>query len=332
MYQPKNVLITGVAGFIASHVLVNMVMKYPEYNFIGIDKMSYCSTVNNFKEVSRIKNFKFTKADILDQNFMDFIMQEYNIDTILHFAAYTHVDDSFGNSLTFTKNNVLGTHVLVECAKKNNIKRFIHVSTDECYGNQSGESNEDSMLLPTNMYSASKCSSEMIIRSYYHSFKFPMIITRGNNVTGSWQFPEKVIPKFTLRLLKNLKCNIHGNGKQLRSFLYVDDVVEAFDTILHKGVVGETYNIGCDDEHSVLSVAKDIVEILKPGENFEDWIVYGKDRDFNDQRYKICTKKLEALGWKQKTFFKEGLLKTIEWYKNNPNHWDEHDIDSVLNK
>ena len=129
-----------------------------------------------------------------------------------------------------------------------------------------------------------------------------------------------------------MKCNIHGPGTQVRSFLYIDDVVEAFDTILHKGVIGQIYNIGCTDEHSVLSVSKDIVNILKPGEDFNNWITYGKDRDFNDQRYLISTKKLEALGWKQKIFFKEGLLKTINWYKNNPNHWSDHDIDSVLNK
>jgi dTDP-glucose 4,6-dehydratase len=331
-YTCKNIMITGVAGFIASNFLVYMINKYPNYNYIGIDKMSYCSSVKNFEEVIDKTNFKFIKADILDLNFIDYILKEYNIDTILHFAAYTHVDDSFGNSLEFTKNNVLGSHCLIETAKKNNIKRFIHVSTDEVYGSQTGESDEGSVLQSTNMYSGSKAGIEQIAKSYFHSFKFPVIITRGNNVYGPKQYPEKVIPKFTLRLLKDLKCNIHGSGQQLRSFLHVDDVVQAFDVVLHKGIIGEIYNIGCTDEHSVLSVSKDIVEILKPEEDFNDWISHGKDRDFNDQRYFISTKKLEALGWKQQIFFKEGLLKTIDWYKNNLNHWDDHDIDSVLNK
>lgn len=328
----KNILITGMAGFIASNFLVYMINKYPNYNYIGVDKMSYCSSLNNFKEIANNTNFKFIKADIGNLDFMDYILKEYNIHCIFNFSAYTHVDDSFGNSLEYTKNNIVGTHVLIECAKKNNIKRFIHVSTDEVYGSKDKESNEDAMLDSTNMYSGTKAAIEQIVKSYYHSFKFPVIITRGNNVYGPKQYPEKVIPKFTLRLLKNMKCNIHGPGTQVRSFLYIDDVVEAFDTILHKGVIGQIYNIGCTDEHSVLSVSKDIVNILKPGEDFNNWITYGKDRDFNDQRYLISTKKLEALGWKQKIFFKEGLLKTINWYKNNPNHWSDHDIDSVLNK
>lgn len=331
-YEPKNILITGVAGFITSNVLVYLINKYPQYNFLGIDKISYCSNTNNFKEIKENNNFKFIKADILDTDFINYLLAEYTIDTIMHFAAYTHVDDSFGNSIEFTKNNVLGTHTLIECAKKNNIKRFIHVSTDEVYGSKKdAQSDENSKVSPTNPYSSGKCSSEFLVMSYYHSFKFPMIITRGNNVYGPKQYPEKVIPKFILKLLKNMKCSIHGSGQQLRSFLYVDDVCRAFDVILHKGIIGEIYNIGCEDEHSVISVANDLVKRLKPEENIDDWISYVKDRDFNDQRYFISTDKLEALGWKQEIFFDEGLNKTISWYKDNMDHWGT-DIDFILNK
>lgn len=332
-YKPKNILITGIAGFIGSNVLAYLANKYPSYYFVGIDTISYCSNVKNFQEISQKDNFIFIKADIKDINFVDFIFDKYTIDTVMHFAAYTHVDHSFGNSLIFTENNVYGTHVLLEISKKYNIKRFIHVSTDEVYGSQAHtQSNENSIIDPTNPYAATKAAAEHIVRSYYHSFKFPIIITRGNNVYGPKQYPEKLIPRFILRLLKNLKCTVHGSGQQLRSFLYVDDVSKAFDIILHKGIIGEIYNIGCSDEHSVISVTKDLVKYLKPGDKLEDWLTFVKDRDFNDQRYFISVNKLESLGWRQEIFFEQGLNNTIEWYKNNPNHWDIQDINTILEK
>ena len=318
------VLITGVAGFIGSNVLVKMVKKYPEYKFIGIDKFSYCSTDRNFEEISTFDNFKFIKADICDFNFMVYLFQNYKITIVMNFAAYTHVDQSFGNSIIFTKNNVIGTHTLLEASQSTDtyLKKFIHVSTDEVYGSQDTKSTEKSTLDPTNPYAATKAAAEHLVRSYHHSFKTPIIITRGNNVYGPKQYPEKVVPNFITKLSNNEKCSIHGSGTQLRSFLYIDDVVDAFDLIFHKGIIGETYNIGCNSEHSILSVAENILDIMKPGEEFEKWFEHVKDRNFNDHRYYISTEKLEKLGWKPKVFFKEGILKTIEWYICHPHYWN----------
>src|SRR5437868_9684265 len=174
-----------------------------------------------------------------------FLLSTYNIDTIMHFAAQSHVDNSFGNSIDFTKNNVLGTHVLLECAKNHNINRFIHISTDEVYGETAYTDGtvEESILQPTNPYAASKAAAEHLVLSYLRSFKFPVILTRSNNIYGPHQYPEKVIPKFISRLSKGLSCSLHGDGLSKRSFLYVQDVVNAYDTILHKGITGEIYNI-----------------------------------------------------------------------------------------
>lgn len=328
-YSPFNVLVTGVAGFIGSHVLVNLVQKYEQYNFIGIDKISYCSSEKNFEEITNASNFKFIQADITNLEMIDYIFKTYNIDTVLHFAAYSHVDQSFGNSIIFTKNNVLGTHVLLEASKKNNIKRFVHVSTDEVYGNQiNEESNEKSILNPTNPYSATKAAAEHIVNSYYNSFKLPIIITRGNNVYGPKQYPEKVIPKFIYRLSMNLKCQIHGEGNQLRSFLHVNDVSKAFDLILHQGKIGETYNIGCENEHKIIDVAKTLIQKIHNCYNQEEHIEFIEDRCFNDQRYFISTEKLKKLGWEQKIDFSEGIKETIDWYLQNPKYWE--DLENII--
>lgn len=331
-YVPKNILLTGVTGFICSHMLNHILNNYPYYNVIGIDKMSYCSSMKNIQSAMDNNRFKFVKADINDANFIDHLLIEYDIDTIMHFAAYSHVDQSFGNSIIFTQNNVVGTHVLLEVAKKRDIKRFIHVSTDEVYGsNIDSESTEITKLEPTNPYAASKAAAEQLVRAYYHSFKLPVIVTRGNNVYGPNQYPEKLIPKFSLKLARNDKCTIHGSGNQIRSFLHINDVTKAFDCILHKGEVGEIYNIGTDDEYSVLDVTQKLVKMIKPGDKYENWITHVTDRDFNDQRYNISTNKLNNLGWSQKIDFVDGLRETVEWYKNNTDYWDEAELFAVLN-
>ena len=321
--EEKSILVTGVAGFIGSNVIVSFVKKYPHYRFIGVDKISYCSVLKNFEEIETADNFKFIKADITNINSMKTIFKLYNINIVLHFASYTHVDHSFANSIIFTKNNVLGTHVLLEVSKEFNVKRFVHVSTDEVYGNQQDTVSveEITVLAPTNPYAATKAAAEHLVRAYHISFGLPIIITRGNNVYGPKQYPEKVIPKFIFHLLKGEKCPIQGTGEQKRSFLYTEDVVSAFDIILHNGLIGETYNIGSKTEHSVLEVLKEIVEIMHPGKDFMNYLTFEKDRDFNDQRYYISVEKLEKLGWKKKVSFKEGIEKTIKWYLNNKKHF-----------
>jgi len=282
-YTPTNILVTGGAGFIASHVVIGLVEKYPQYKVVCLDKMDYCSSLHNLDKVKDKPNFKMVKGNLLSADLMNYVLETEQIDTIIHAAAQTHVDNSFGNSFAFTENNVLGTHVLVEAAKKAGIRRFIHVSTDEVYGSSYSEEpsrKEGDVLEPTNPYAATKAAAENIARSYWYSFKMPIIVTRGNNVFGPHQYPEKVIPKFVRRLVNGLPAAqprrrsdpphgsaltpapteqvcIHGDGSNSRHFIFVTDVANAFDTIMHKGVDGEVYNIGCDDEFTNLEAAGD---------------------------------------------------------------------------
>jgi len=311
-----NVLVTGGAGFIGSHVAKHLAINYSYYNIVVMDRLDYCADLKNLEPVMRNHNFKFAKGDITNADFVSYIMKTENINVVLHFAAQTHVDNSFGNSFEFTKNNVYGTHVLLESAKNNpNLKRFIHVSTDEVYGETKGDApfKETSLLNPTNPYSATKAAAEMLVTAYAHSYNLPVIITRGNNVYGPGQYPEKLIPKFCVAAIEGKPMTIHGKGHTIRSYLYIDDVVEAFDLILHKGVTGEIYNIATEEEHSVMNIARRICEYfempLEPSIEFVD------DRPFNDKRYFIEDKKLKDMGWEPKVDLEEGMEKTIKWYK-----------------
>lgn len=256
MLYKSTILITGAAGFIGSAVAVYLTLTYPKKYIIGLDKISYCSNLKNLELVEKALNFKFIRGNICEIDFMKFLFTEYAIDTILHFAAYSHVDHSFGNSLIFSQNNYIGTHTLLQVAKESGtkIKKFIHVSTDEVYGDSEGKSTERSVMDPTNPYSASKAAAECLARSYYHSFNLPIVITRGNNVYGPRQYPEKAIPRFTLRLLNGKSCQIQGSGTQTRSFLYIDDVVSAFDIILTKGEIGQIYILVCEQTCNQLSL------------------------------------------------------------------------------
>ena len=331
-YTPKTILITGIAGFIGSNCLEYLAKKYPNILFIGVDKLIYCSDLRNIGDVYKLNNFIYYQIDLNDVSSVDKLFATYNIDTIMHYAAYTHVDHSFENSLEFSKNNIIATHVLLEYAKRHHIKRFIYVSTDEIYGSSDNISDETSSSDPTNPYSATKCAAESIAKSYYHSFKLPIIITRGNNVYGPNQYPDKIIPLFTLNLFKNKKSFIHGSGLQKRSFLHVYDVAKAFEVILFKGKIGEIYNIGSDNEINVLEIAHNILSIVKPGEKFEDWFDYGQDRPFNDQRYYISSEKIKSLGWNQTISFDTGLNMTINWYKDNIKRWHNDNIHILIPK
>lgn len=315
----KNVLVTGGCGFIGSAFLNYMLSldKYNSCRFVNLDKLDYCGREKN---VEQKDNYIFVKGDICDGYLILKLLNQYNIDTVINFAAYSHVDNSFDNSISFTENNVLGTHHLLEsCRIWGNVKKIVHVSTDEVYGDiPLGTSNEESPLSPTNPYSASKAAAEMLVLSYKKSFNMPIIITRGNNVYGPRQYPEKLIPKFITNLLTGKPCPIHGNGLSKRSFIHCDDISKAFMTILEKGVIGEIYNIGSNDEYSVLEIWNMLKEAIDPiaiSKNVED-------RVFNDPRYLIDCSKLQALGWKQEITFLSGLLDTITWYKENLNWFD----------
>jgi len=311
-----NVLVTGGAGFIGSHVARRLSVCYPLYNVVVMDKMDYCADMKNLEEIANNRNFKFVKGDVADSDFVNYIIDKEKINVVMHFAAQTHVDNSFGNSLKFTQNNVYGTHVLLESAKNNkNVKRFIHVSTDEVYGETKGDVpfGEGTILNPTNPYSATKAAAEMLVMAYAHSYGLPVIVTRGNNVYGPGQYPEKVIPKFCVATMEGKKMTVHGKGGALRSYLHIDDVVEAFDLILHKGVTGEIYNIATHYEYSVTDIAEMICKHF--GKKVEECVEFVEDRPFNDRRYFIEDKKLKELGWKPKVEFEEGLKSTLEWYE-----------------
>ena len=252
------------------------------------------------------------------------MFEENQIDTVLHFAAQTHVDNSFGNSFSFTKNNVMGTHVLLEAAKLAHVSRFIHVSTDEVYGegiqenSASSPMQEEHVLEPTNPYAATKAAAEFLAKSYHRSFSLPLIITRGNNVYGPHQFPEKLIPKFIHQLDRNEKVTVHGTGLNRRNFLYVTDVANAFDVILHKGIVGSIYNIGGTNERTNLNVAETLIRTMKGGDDdgtdTSEWMTFVEDRCFNDVRYNIDGQRLHDLGWKEETSWEDGIARTVEWY------------------
>lgn len=323
-------------GFIASHVAILLCNKYPEYNVVVYDKLDYCSCLANLDELKELPNFKFVKGDICSPDLVSYVFKTEEIDTVMHFAAQTHVDNSFGNSFAFTHSNIYGTHVLLESAKScPTMRRFIHVSTDEVYGEgedfDTGPMTEEHILEPTNPYAATKAGAEFLVKSYYRSFKLPVLITRGNNVYGPHQFPEKLIPKFTNQLLKGLPLTIHGDGSNTRNFLYVKDVANAFDVILHKGNPGHIYNIGGKNEISNIEVAKLLLSLLKPEVTEEEeskWITFVPDRKFNDLRYTINSTKLHELGWVEGMSWEEGLKTTVDWYKKYSSRYG--DIDSAL--
>jgi len=335
-YEPKNILVTGGAGFIASHVVIRLVQKYPQYKIVNFDKLDYCSSLRNLHSVADKPNYKFVKGNLLSADLIKYVLETEEIDTIIHAAAQTHVDNSFGNSFAFTENNVMGTHVLVETAKVyGKLRRFIHVSTDEVYGSSYDDDpsrKEGDVLEPTNPYAATKAAAEQIVKSYYTSFKVPVIITRGNNVYGPHQYPEKVIPKFIRRLVQKppLPCCLHGNGSNSRHFVYVEDVASAFDTIMHKGVTGETYNIGCHEEYTNIEVAQMLVKALHPSVAPESLIECVQDRPFNDVRYFLNFNKLLELGWKPEMGFEDGLKRTIAFYEGVDKDWWECGTDSSL--
>ena len=263
-------------------------------------------------------NVKFIKGDILSVDLVIHILETEKIDTVMHFAAQSHVDNSFGNSFMFTKNNVDGTHTLLESVRVvGTVKKFVHVSTDEVYGESSFESNEsntehDSLLSPTNPYAATKAGAEMLVMAFGRSYGLPCIITRGNNVYGPNQYPEKAIPKFIILASKGENISIHGDGLATRSYMHIDDAASAFDFIVTKGQTGHVYNIGAHEERSVLSVAEDICRILKVDSS--EKITYVRDRAFNDRRYYIDCAKLLQLGWRQEKSWEVGLQETVRWY------------------
>uniref|UniRef100_A0A7S0SZP8 NAD(P)-binding domain-containing protein n=1 Tax=Chromulina nebulosa TaxID=96789 RepID=A0A7S0SZP8_9STRA len=329
-FTPQNILITGGAGFIASHVVFLLVKKYPQFKIVNLDRLDYCSCLENLDSIKDYPNYKFIKGNICSSDLINFVLSSEKIDTILHFAAQTHVDNSFGNSFQFTQNNIMGTHVLLESAKLANIKRFIHVSTDEVYGEQLPNQDamlEEQVLEPTNPYAATKAGAEFLVKSYHRSFGLPVIITRGNNVYGPHQYPEKMVPKFINQLMRGRKVTLHGNGMNKRNFLYVEDVARAFEIILFKGIVGMIYNIGGSYERTNIDVARSLIK-LAGFSNEDEMMTFVEDRIFNDFRYHINSSKLIELGWKEQISWEIGLQRTFDWYSKYSSRFG--DIENAL--
>ena len=313
------ILVTGGCGFIGSNFINQILQKNKGVRIINIDKLDYCSNKEN---VIPNEKYIFINGNINDKSLVLELLNKYEIEYVVHFAAQTHVDNSFENSLDYTIDNILGTHTLLECCRiYNKIKRFIHISTDEVYGEISLEHSgccEKSILNPTNPYAATKAGAEFIVRSYYHSFKLPIIIIRANNVYGINQYPEKLIPKFIMLLKNDKKLTIQGDGKTRRNFIYVNDVVNAIILVMEKGEINEIYNIGSVNEYNVLEIGTILLHLIKGDDKkIDDHIEYIEDRNFNDFRYAIDCTLLKKLGWKEEMDFYEGLRITISWYMKN---------------
>jgi len=306
-------LVTGGCGFIASNFLNIMKKRYPEIHFVNIDKMDYCSNIENVEPGVAT----FIKGNVGNAELIENLIREYNFDYVFHFAAQSHVDNSFENALSFTLDNTHATHVLIEACRRYipNVE-FIHFSTDEVYGESKTDvpfTEDTGVLRPTNPYSASKAAAEMIVRSYIESFKMNIKTIRCNNVYGPNQYPEKLIPKFKRLLREGKKCTIHGKSCAdiKRAFMHVEDVVDAVEVVWKKGVPGEIYNIASDHELTVTEVTYLAIETITGTQNYDDWIEYVNDRPFNDRRYYICSKKLKNLGWSQKKT-REDLINFIK--------------------
>lgn len=308
-----NVLVTGGCGFIASNFLNIMKRRYPDTTFVNIDKMDYCSNLKNIDEGVAT----CVKGNIGNKELVEHLIEKYKFDTVFHFAAQSHVDNSFENAVNFTIDNTHATHVLIEaCRRHIPDVEFIHFSTDEVYGESKTDepfTEECGVLRPTNPYSASKAAAEMIVRSYIESFGMNIKIIRCNNVYGPNQYPEKLIPKFKYLLRNNEKCTIHGKSCEniKRAFMHVEDVIDAVEIVWTRGVRGEVYNIASDDELTVMEVTQLIIKTIKGTEQYDAWINYVDDRPFNDKRYYICANKLKALGWSQKKT-REDLIQFIK--------------------
>lgn len=328
----RNILVTGAAGFIGSWVADHLARQYSRhYNIVGYDNMSKPATMNNLKHLFSWENFTLVKGDVCDFECLLQTMQSYHIDTVLHLAAQTCVDDSFDRPADSVTNNINGTYTLLECSRKIGIRRFIYMSTDEVYGPCGPENpaTEDAPLRPTNPYSASKASGEMLVHSYYKSFGLPVAVIRSNNAYGPHQYPEKIVPKFCFHIKNNEKVTVMGRGLQSRCYLFVGDLVNALDTVLHKSKSWdfEVYNVASSEHLTTLEMSLAIVSAFeKAGEKSNEelinqWVCFIPDRPFHDMYYFTGCEKLESLGWCQQVFLKTGLEVTASWYNSVDSSW-----------
>ncbi len=315
-----KLLITGGAGFIGSNFVIYMLQQHPDYKIVNVDALTYAGNLENLKSVENHQNYTFVKADITDVQAMDALIGQ-GVDVVVNFAAESHVDRSILEPDVFVKTNVLGTQVLLDAAKKHKVTKFVQVSTDEVYGTlgATGLFTEETPLTPNSPYSASKAGGDLLVRAYHETFGLPVNITRCSNNYGPYQFPEKLIPLMISRALADGALPVYGDGLNIRDWLYVEDHCSAIDLVIHKGVLGEVYNIGGNNERTNVHIVKTILQELgKP----ESLITYVQDRPGHDRRYGIDpTKIMNELGWKPKHTFETGIKETIQWYLNNKEWW-----------
>ncbi len=314
-----KLLITGGLGFIGSNFIRYILNKYSSYEVINLDKMTYAANPENLKDVENNPRYKFVKGDICDKELVNNLVSGEKPGAIINFAAETHVDRSILDPDAFIKTDIFGTYTLLEAIKAHKIEKYIQISTDEVYGSiEKGKFTEDSHLKPNSPYASSKTGADLLVRAYFKTYNLPVLITRSSNNYGPYQYPEKLIPLFITNLIEGKKVPLYGDGLQVRDWLYVLDNCSGIDAVLHKGKVGEVYNIGGGNEKT----NKEITEIiLKELEKDKTWIDRVKDRPGHDFRYALKSKKIKKLGWKPEYKFESAIKETIEWYKNNPEWW-----------
>ena len=325
-----KILVTGGLGFIGSNFIRYILNKYLDYKVVNLDKMTYAGNPENLYDIAYSPEsdsarreddtrYKFVKGDVCDKELVNDLVSREKPDAVINFAAETHVDRSILDPDAFIKTDIFGTHTLLEAVKNYKIEKYIQISTDEVYGSiEKGKFTEESPIQPNSPYSSSKAGADLLIRAYFKTYNLPVLITRSSNNYGPYQYPEKLIPLFVTNLIENKKIPLYGDGLNIRDWLYVLDNCSGIDTVLHKGEIGEVYNIGGDNEKT----NKEITDIILGEFNKDETrIEYIKDRPGHDRRYALDSTKLKKLGWEPKYNFEQAIKETIKWYKNNPDWW-----------
>jgi dTDP-glucose 4,6-dehydratase len=317
----QNLLITGGAGFIGSNFVRLMLDKYPDYRLVVFDKLTYAGNLDNLRDVENHPHYAFVQGDICDAPLVEDTIRTHTIDTIVNFAAETHVDRSIQEPGSFIQTDVYGTYVLLEATRKLGLERMLQVSTDEIYGSvHEGSSRETDNYDPRSPYSASKAGGELMCHAYFETFGAPVLITRGSNNYGPYQYPEKLIPLFITNLLDGKTVPVYGDGMNVRDWIYVLDHCTGIDTALHQGQLGEAYNVGGGNEKPNIEITRLLLDLTGRG---EDAITYVADRPGHDRRYSLDTSKLRGLGWAPQHSFEDALRDTVQWYKENRWWWEK---------